>query len=83
MPSIALPVGISFFTFQGLSYVIDVYRDSKLKSTRFRDVLLYISLFPQLVAGPIVRYEDVAGEIHTRRQTRNSWPGACAASSSA
>lgn len=69
VPSIALPVGISFFTFQGLSYVIDVYRDPKLKSTRFRDVLLYISLFPQLVAGPIVRYEDVAGEIHTRRQT--------------
>ena len=69
VPSIILPVGISFFTFQGLSYVIDVYRNERLKSTRFQDVLLYIALFPQLVAGPIVRYEDVAGEIQSRRRT--------------
>lgn len=69
VPSIVLPVGISFFTFQGLSYVIDVYRNERLKSTRFRDVLLYITLFPQLVAGPIVRYEDVADEIKSRRHT--------------
>lgn len=69
VPSIILPVGISFFTFQGLSYVIDVYRNERLKSTRFQDVLLYIALFPQLVAGPIVRYEDVAGEIQSRRHT--------------
>lgn len=69
VPSIVLPVGISFFTFQGLSYVIDVYRNKRLKSTRFRDVLLYIALFPQLVAGPIVRYEDVADEIKSRRHT--------------
>ena len=67
--SIVLPVGISFFTFQGLSYVIDVYRNERLKSTRFRDVLLYSALFPQLVAGPIVRYEDVADEIKGRRHT--------------
>ena len=67
--SIVLPVGISFFTFQGLSYVIDVYRNERLKSTRFRDVLLYIALLPQLVAGPIVRYEDVADEIKGRRHT--------------
>lgn len=65
VPSIVLPVGISFFTFQGLSYVIDVYRNERLKSTRFRDV----ALFPQLVAGPIVRYEDVADEIKGRRHT--------------
>lgn len=69
VPSIVLPVGISFFTFQGLSYVIDVYRNERLKSTRFGDVLLYIALFPQLVAGPIVRYEDVADEIKSRRHT--------------
>lgn len=69
VPSIVLPVGISFFTFQGLSYVIDVYRNERLKSIRFRDVLLYIALFPQLVAGPIVRYEDVADEIKSRRHT--------------
>ena len=69
VPSIVLPVGILFFTFQGLSYVIDVYRNERLKSTHFRDVLLYIALFPQLVAGPIIRYEDVADEIHSRRNT--------------
>ena len=69
VPSIVLPMGISFFTFQGLSYVIDVYRNERLKSTHFRDVLLYIALFPQLVAGPIIRYEDVADEIHSRRNT--------------
>ncbi len=69
VPSIVLPVGISFFTFQGLSYVIDVYRNERLKSTRFWEVLLYIALFPQLVAGPIIRYEDVADEIKNRRHT--------------
>ena len=69
VPSIVLPVGISFFTFQGLSYVIDVYRNEQLKSTKFSDVLLYISLFPQLVAGPIVRYEDVAHEVRSRSHT--------------
>ena len=69
LPSIVLPVGISFFTFQGLSYVIDVYRNEQLKSTKFSDVLLYISLFPQLVAGPIVRYEDVAHEVRSRSHT--------------
>ena len=70
VPSIVLPVGISFFTFQGLSYVIDVYRNERLKSTHFRDVLLYIALFPQLVAGPIIRYEDVAEEAADRRYLR-------------
>lgn len=69
VPSIVLPVGISFFTFQGLSYVIDVYRNERLKSTHFTDVLLYIALFPQLVAGPIVRYKDVAEEVRSRRHT--------------
>ena len=52
---IILPVGISFYTFQSLSYTIDVYRDSKLKSDSFLDFALYVSFFPQLVAGPIVR----------------------------
>lgn len=69
VPSIILPVGISFFTFQGLSYVIDVYRNEKLKSKNLLDVLLYVALFPQLVAGPIVRYEDIADEVRRRRHT--------------
>lgn len=69
VPAIVLPVGISFFTFQGLSYVIDVYRDHTLQNRSFFEVLLYICLFPQLVAGPIVKYRDIAAEIHTRRAT--------------
>ena len=71
VPQIALPIGISFFTFQGLSYVIDVYREPDLQTSSFFDVLLYICLFPQLVAGPIVKYRDIAREIRVRRAT---WP---------
>jgi len=61
--SIRLPIGISFFTFQALSYVIDVYRREAPVQKRFRDIALYIALFPQLIAGPIVRYRDVAEQI--------------------
>lgn len=67
VPSIVLPVGISFFTFQAMSYVIDVYRDKSLVQRNYVKVLLYIMMFPQLIAGPIVRYEDVAMEINQRR----------------
>ncbi|MBR6873366.1 MAG: MBOAT family protein [Ruminococcus sp.] len=66
VPDIRLPIGISFFTFQGLSYVIDVYRDKKLVQRNLFSVLLYISFFPQLIAGPIVRYEDIAAQIRER-----------------
>lgn len=66
LTGIALPIGISFFTFQGLSYVIDVYRDRTLVSRSFSKVLLYISFFPQLVAGPIVKYHDIDQEIDSR-----------------
>ena len=66
LTGIALPIGISFFTFQGLSYVIDVYREPKMVSHSFKKVLLYIAFFPQLIAGPIVRYSDVAAQLHTR-----------------
>lgn len=65
-PHIPLPVGISFFTFQALSYVIDVYRRQVPAQTSFWRVLLYISLFPQLIAGPIVKYHDVEREIEHR-----------------
>ena len=66
VPNIRLPIGISFFTFQGLSYVIDVYRDKQsVQKSRFA-VLLYISFFPQLIAGPIVRYEDIAKQLRER-----------------
>lgn len=66
IPSIALPIGISFYTFQLLSYVIDVYRGEVLAQPRFDKVLLYASLFHQCVAGPIVRYADVEAEINER-----------------
>ena len=66
VPAIALPIGISFFTFQALSYVIDVYRGQVAPQKNYAKVLLYISFFPQLIAGPIVRYRDIAQEIDTR-----------------
>lgn len=69
LTKIALPLGISFYTFQIVSYVIDVYWEKVPVQKRFHKLLLYISLFPQLVAGPIVRYQTVADEIDDRRTT--------------
>ena len=66
LPRIALPIGISFYTFQSISYLIDVYRGTTPVQRNFRNLLLYISMFPQLIAGPIVRYGTVAGEIGDR-----------------
>lgn len=66
---IALPIGISFFTFQALSYFIDVYRNEKLVQKNILNVALYVTFFPQLVAGPIVRYTTIADEIQSRRVT--------------
>ena len=66
VPQITLPIGISFFTFQAMSYVIDVYRGKGKAQKNILDVALYISLFPQLIAGPIVRYETIAEEIENR-----------------
>ncbi|MCC8047357.1 MAG: MBOAT family protein [Clostridiales bacterium] len=69
VPDIDLPIGISFFTFQALSYVIDVYReDVKAERSLFR-LMLYISFFPQLIAGPIVKYHDIAEELKHRSLT--------------
>ena len=69
VPEVTLPIGISFFTFQGLSYVLDVYQGQAQPQRNPLHVALYISLFPQLVAGPIVRYTTVAEEILTWRET--------------
>lgn len=66
---IALPIGISFFTFQAMSYVIDVYRGDGEVQKNPLNVGLYLMLFPQLIAGPIVRYETVANEIKNRHET--------------
>lgn len=69
LPGIALPVGISFFTFQGLSYVIDVYRAPESGTRRFGKLLLYLCFFPQLIAGPIIQYHDVSDQIDRRELT--------------
>ena len=63
---VTLPIGISFFTFHALSYVIDVYRKKVSVQKNFFDLALYISFFPQLIAGPIVRYYDVATQFTNR-----------------
>ncbi len=64
--SLPLPIGISFYTFQALSYIIDVYRGKVEAQRSLPDFALYISMFPQLIAGPIVRYQTVAGQLGSR-----------------
>lgn len=75
VPEVTLPIGISFFTFQGLSYVLDVYRGEAAPEHNPFRVALYISLFPQLVAGPIVRYTTVAEEIASRQECLSEFAG--------
>jgi alginate O-acetyltransferase complex protein AlgI len=65
--SIALPIGISFYTFQTMSYIIDVYRKKVEAQKNFFDFALYVTMFPQLIAGPIVRYSDICEQIHHRK----------------
>ena len=67
---IVLPIGISFFTFQAMSYVIDLYRGKAKLQVNLADFALYVSLFPQLIAGPIVRYSDI--ELQLKRRTDNA-----------
>ncbi len=69
VPEIALPIGISFFTFQAMSYVIDVKRGNGKVQKSLLNVALYITFFPQLIAGPIVRYQTIADEIEGRKET--------------
>ncbi len=68
IPEILLPIGISFFTFQILSYIIDVYREKVKVQKNIFNLGLYIALFPQLIAGPIVRYETVQNQIQNRKE---------------
>lgn len=68
---IALPIGISFYTFQTMSYVIDVYRNKVEVQKSYPKLLLYISFFPQLIAGPIVKYRDIEREIDNRTVNLN------------
>lgn len=66
---IVLPIGISFFTFQSMSYVIDVYMKKAKPQRNLFNFALYVALFPQLIAGPIVKYSDVAAQIEHRKET--------------
>ncbi len=76
-PDVVLPIGISFFTFQGMSYVLDVSRGDAQPAKNPLHIALYISLFPQLVAGPIVRYTTIAGEITSRAESADSFVCGC------
>lgn len=75
IPNIALPIGISFYTFQLISYMVDVYRREVQPQREFSMLLLYISLFHQCIAGPIVRYETVEEELTERRFQRSDMAG--------
>lgn len=66
---VALPIGISFYTFQILSYVIDVYRGDVTAQRNLIDLAAYVAMFPQLIAGPIVRYADIAPQLKHRTHT--------------
>lgn len=68
-----LPIGISFYTFQALSYIFDVYRKNVKVQQNLLKFALYLSLFPQLIAGPIVKYKDIAEELENRKTTLESF----------
>ncbi len=70
---ILLPLGISFYTFQAISYVVDVYRGEVKAQRSFKNLFLYISMFPQLIAGPIVRYSEIKNDIEDRYVTNSEF----------
>lgn len=69
VPAFALPIGISFYTFQTISYTVDVYREKVKAQRNYGNFLMYVSLYAQLVAGPIVRYADIANEVDNRHES--------------
>jgi len=69
LPGLALPLGISFFTFHSISYLVDVHRGDVVANPRPLEVAVYIAMFPQLVAGPIIRYHTISGQLASRRLT--------------
>lgn len=74
---VALPIGISFYTFQVISYVVDVYRGEVTAQKNFIELATYVAMFPQLIAGPIVRYADIAVELETRVHTVEKFALGC------
>ncbi len=73
LTKLLLPIGISFYTFQAISYIIDIYREEVPPEKNPLKVGLYIAMFPQLIAGPIVRYNTISQELTTRRETRSDF----------
>lgn len=71
--SVVLPIGISFFTFHKISYVVDIYRHRRPAMRRFVEYALYVTFFPQLIAGPIIRFYEISDQIKTRRETLNDF----------
>lgn len=72
-PFMPLPIGISFYTFHGISYIIDIYRGTSKPQRKLTDLGLYLAFFPQLIAGPIVRYKDIAEQLSNREFTASSF----------
>ena len=70
---IVMPIGISFFTFQALGYVVDVYNEKHKPAKNIFDFMTYVCLFPQLIAGPIVRYSDIENELYNRTTSYNKF----------
>ena len=68
LPGLALPIGISFYTLQTMSYTIDIYRKEASPQKNIIDFGAYVSMFPQLIAGPIVRYHTIAEELRERTE---------------
>lgn len=66
LAEVILPIGISFYTFQTISYTVDIYAGRSEPVKKFRDMMCYVSMFPQLIAGPIVRYNSIAKQLHSR-----------------
>ena len=71
VPEIALPIGISFYTFQTMSYTIDVFRKDAPAQKNIINLGAYVTMFPQLIAGPIVRYQTVAEQLNHRKETQS------------
>ena len=71
--AIALPIGVSFIVFEKITYIVDVYRGVGAPARRVRDYLLYVFLFPKLLAGPIVKYHDIAGQLGARPRRVDDW----------
>lgn len=71
LPQIRLPIGISFFTFQAMSYVIDIYKGTFRAQKNFPNIMLYISFFPQLIAGPIIKYNEIESQISFRTHSQS------------